>query len=51
MVWYRMLLHILPGRLATDSKTRLESIADKFVVDYLQNNPIMVYSLDIFLED
>jgi hypothetical protein len=34
-----------------DSKTRLESITDKFVEDRLRNNPIMVYSLDIFLED
>ena len=34
-----------------DSKTRLESITDKFVEDHLKNNPIMVYSLDIFLEN
>jgi hypothetical protein len=46
-----MPLHILPGEINMDSKTRLESIADKFVEDYLRNNPIMVYSLDTFLGD
>lgn len=46
-----MPLHILPGEINMDSKTTLESIADKFVEDYLRNNPIMVYSLDTFLED
>jgi hypothetical protein len=34
-----------------DSKTRLEGIADDFVEDYLLNNPIMIYSLDTFVED
>ena len=34
-----------------DGRTRLERIADEFVESYLRNNPVMVYSLDTFLED
>jgi hypothetical protein len=34
-----------------DGRTRLEMIADEFVESYLRNNPVIVYSLDTFLED
>jgi hypothetical protein len=34
-----------------DSRTELEIIADDFIEDYLLNNPVMVYSLDAFLEE
>jgi hypothetical protein len=34
-----------------DSRTKLEMIADDFVEDYLLNNPIMVYSLETYLEE
>ena len=32
-------------------KTRLEEIADDFIENYLRNNPVMIYSLDMVLED
>lgn len=34
-----------------DSRTKIEIIADDFIGDYLLNNPVMVYSLDTFLEE
>ena len=33
------------------SRTKLEMIADDFVEGYLLNNPVMIYSLDTFVED
>lgn len=34
-----------------DNRTKLETIADHFIEDYLRSNPIMVYSLDTYLAD
>jgi hypothetical protein len=37
--------------LTTDGQTKLEMIADNFIEDYLRNNPVVVYSLDTYLEE
>ncbi len=34
-----------------DTKTGLEKLADDFIENYLRYNPVMIYSLDMQLEE